>query len=220
MRRGFLSVLVLLLAACASSDQGGLPEAGGLVVRGEEALRAGRLDEARALFAEAAFTPQHAYLAWIGLARTAIARGDAVELERSVTEALRADPGTPATRALTGRTLLLAARAKSPPDARLASVALGCFRRAASEEPDLPGLAYHTGLAARMIGDVASAASAWEAALETDPAAREPLRGLLDLYREAGDRAGVARTLRRAAELRGAPLGPEFDPDRDFATGK
>jgi tetratricopeptide (TPR) repeat protein len=201
--------------SCAS-DSRGLPEPGAFVRRGEEALNAGRLDEARQIFLEAAADEPRAFLAWIGLARTADRRGDRAELDQAMTEAMARDPKTPASADLLGRTFLGAARGRRPHDKRYARLALGYFRRAAEASPDLPALRYHTGLAAWSAGELALAVAALEAAHQVEPDAYMPLRALLDLHRETGDPESVRRLLQEF-DARGKPLPAAFDADREWA---
>lgn len=217
---GLLLVAVgLAAAACVSRGPEGLPEADGLVRRGDEALNAGRLDEARALFLQATVDAPRAFLAWVGLSRTAAARGDGAELDRALAEAMARDPGSPQSADLLGRTLLGAARASRRPDARYGRIALGYFRRASEKRPDLPALRYHTGLAAWTAGDLDLAVAALDAAHREEPTAATPLRALLDLHRERGDRAAVRRLLDGVAARTGGALLPSFDEDARFAAG-
>ena len=117
-----IAVCLVAAASCRSSGPEGLPEADGLVRRGDEALVAGRLDEARELFLQAASDAPRAYLAWVGIARTAAARGDQVELDRALAEAMARDVGSPESADLLGRTFLLAARSHRVPDARYGQI--------------------------------------------------------------------------------------------------
>jgi tetratricopeptide (TPR) repeat protein len=216
MARLALPTLLVFLIACAGGG-GGLPEASGLVLQGEAALEARRFDEAAELFATAAAEPGGAFLGRVGLARTAVARRDARALDGAITQAMAADPGTPASRDLLGRTLLAAARSFAPPDRRYLTVALAYFRRAAEDDPELPHLRFHAGLAAYELGDLDFAGEAWEAAHALDPEAADPLRALLDLRRRQGDRASLRRLLDGEARRRGGVLPPSFDAYRRAA---
>jgi tetratricopeptide (TPR) repeat protein len=210
-----LAACVVGSAACSSSGSRGLPPAGGFVQRGEEALNAGRLDEARQLFLEAAADTPRSFLAWIGVARTAIARGDRADLDRALTEAMAHDVGTPESADLLGRTFLTAARAQRPFDTRLAGIAVGYFRRAAASKPDLSALRFHTGLAAWTSGDQPLAVASLEAAHAAAPADWTTLRALLDLHRERGDKVAVRRLLDGVVARTGS-LPPALEADRLF----
>lgn len=177
-----------------------MPKATALETRAAQSLEEGRVEEARALFSEALTQSRPPFLAAVGLARVALRSGDERLFETAMEDALRTAPRTPEAQELCGRTLLEAARASAAPKRRqralLAATLLG---QAQQQAPELPRLAYHTGIAELLAGEAPAAVTLLEIAYAEEPAADDVAEAFVQALRAGGRDADIVRVLEARA---------------------
>jgi predicted Zn-dependent protease len=220
-----ISFVLLVAAGCACPPEPPLCPST-LEKMGDQALLAGKPDEARAIFFQAMRGQQKPFLAWVGVARSSIAMGDAGTAQIGLGQAMQNDPGTAAASDLLGRTLLMLAQALGENGRGQAVMADMMFQRAERLDPKFPKLAYHRGLARLAANEPGPAAILLERAVQEDPSDGNAPRALLIAYGRTGqtDRArDLVETLRRSGrvtepvewEPASQPAGAETRAGRD-----
>jgi hypothetical protein len=172
------ALVAFVFSGCAGKRTPEVPMPSERLIAADAALKERRFREANALFESATREPNEAFYGWVGLGLAADAEGRRDAFDAAASAAMALDPGAPETRDLLGRMLLKGAVRRSPPDRRLAATAFSYFRRAAQDEPDLPNLRYHAGVAASILGDENFAEAAFEAAVLAEPESEPPRRAL------------------------------------------
>jgi len=185
-----------VLVGCQGASERGLPAATASERHAARMLEGGRVDEARAMFVQAAQQSARPFLASIGLARCGIRRGVWAETEAALQQAYAWAPGTPEATDLLGRTHLEAAKASSGGRRRQhATTASTLFSSASRQAPELPSLPYHAGLSELLAGRAQFAVPLLEAAHRKDPSAEDPLHALILSWRRLGQRQPVRKLL-------------------------
>ncbi len=214
-----LAFVIALLPGCRSAPERGLPTATVLETRAAQSLEEGRIEEAQALFSAALEQSRPPFLAAVGLARVALRSGDERLFETAMEDALRVAPRTPEAQELCGRTLLEAARASAPPKRRqralLSATLLGQAQRLA---PELPRLAYHTGIAELLAGEAQAAVPLLEIASAEEPEADDVAEAFVEALRAAHREPDIVRVLEARAATR--PLSGRLASELERARGR
>jgi predicted Zn-dependent protease len=153
---------------------------------GDQALSAGRPDEARTIFLQAMRGQPRPFVAWVGVARSSIAMGDSQTAQLAIGQAMQSDPGTAQSADLLGRTLLMLAQGLGEEGRGQAIMADMMFQRVDHLDPAYPKLAYHRGLARLAANEPAPAAVFLERAVQSDPSDTNAPRALLIAYGRSG----------------------------------
>ena len=194
----FSSVLILamLCVGCAvGGPERGLPRATTQEVRAAKLLDEGRVDEAQAVFFQAAQLNPRPFIASIGVARCASARGNWSMVTRALQQAYGAAPKTPEANDLLGRTHLEVAKVTSG-GMRIqhASTAASLFSAASRVAPDLPSLAYHTGMSELLAGRTKEAITFLTLAVRED-ATDDAIHALVLAYKRVKQKRAVIALL-------------------------
>ncbi len=201
MRSFVVLLLALVSAGCTTSTERGLPRATVQEQRAEKMFEAGQIAEARALFEQAARMNPQPFLSTIGLARCGIRAGDRDLMEAAIRLAYASAPKTPEAQDMLGRTHLAAAKV-STGGLRMqhAATAGSMFSAASREAPELPKLAYHTGMAELLSGRMSSAVTFLEVAMAEDPDFADAAHALVIALRRLGRKGRMIAVLDGVAE--------------------
>ena len=205
-------MVLLAVAGCASPPEPAACCPTSLERSGDQALVAGRPDEARAIFLQAMRGQKRPFLAWIGVARASVAMGDPATAELALGQAMQNDPGSAESSELLGRTLLMLAQWLGEEGRGQAIMADLMFQRTERLKPSFPKLAYHRGLTRLAANEPGPAALLLERAMQADPSDQNAPRALLIAYGRTGqrDRArDLVETMRRSGRF-AEPI--EFEP--------
>ena len=191
-------LVVLTCLGCSTPTERGLPAATLQEQRAEAMLEAGQVAEARAAFEQAARMNPRPFFASVGLVRCGLRSADWELVDGAMKLAYAAAPRTAAAQDLLGRTHLEAAKVSSG-SIRLqhATTARSMFAAASRREPDLPNLAYHTGMAELLSGRPAAAVSFLELAILEAPDSLDPVHTLVLALRRLDQRQRVVSVLEK-----------------------
>ena len=194
--RPFILITAFLAAGCVGGSSRGLPSATLQERRAEKMFESGRVAEAKAAFAQAAQMQPRPFLASIGIARCAIRLGDQDLATAAFRLAYASAPGTPEATDLLGRTHLEAAKAATGAlRVQHATTSASMFSSASRLAPDLPALAYHTGMSKLLSGHPVPAVTFLELALAKDPTSTDVLHALVLAWRRLGQRERIIALL-------------------------
>jgi len=195
---------IVLGAGCASGPERGLPRATTQELRAAKLLDEGRTEEAQAVFLQAAQLNPRPFIASIGIARCATVRGEWNMVTMALQQAYASAPSTPEANDLLGRTHLEAAKVSSGGlRAQHASTAASLFSAASRVAPELPSLAYHTGMAELLSGRAKDAVTFLLVSLANDPT-DDARHALVLAYKKLGQKrqvVAVLEPLERSGEL-------------------
>ncbi|NRA94644.1 MAG: tetratricopeptide repeat protein [Planctomycetes bacterium] len=194
--RPFILITAFLAAGCVGGSSRGLPSATLQERRAEKMFESGRVAEAKAVFEQAAQMQPRPFLASIGIARCAIRLGDQDLATAAFRLAYASAPGTPEATDLLGRTHLEAAKATTGARrVQHATTSASMFSSASRLAPDLPALAYHTGMSKLLSGHPVPAVTFLELALAKDPTSTDVLHALVLAWRRLGQRDRIVALL-------------------------
>lgn len=196
VRPCILIATVLFATGCQAGPERGLPSATLQERRAEKMFEAGQIAEARAAFEQAAQTNPQPFLSSIGLARCGIRLGDRALTSAAMRLAYTSAPKTPEASDLLGRTHLEAAKVSTGAlRIQHATTAASLFSSASRVAPELPSLAYHTGMAELLSGNVVPAITFLQVALGKDPSSTDALHALTLAWRRLGNKERVVALL-------------------------
>ncbi|MAG58801.1 MAG: hypothetical protein CMJ83_21135 [Planctomycetes bacterium] len=191
-----LLICVALTTGCETTVERGLPPTTTQEERAAKLFEEGRIVESRALFLQAAQINQRPFWSSIGLARCGIARAKWPEVNVAFRQAYASAPKTPEANDLLGRTHLEAAKVATG-GVRLqhATTAATLLSAASRQAPEIPGLAYHTGLAELLSNRARNAIPLLEAAIAKDPDDELALQALVVTWKHLGQHREVLQIL-------------------------
>lgn len=185
-----------LFCGCSSNPGGTAVPSTALEERGEQLLAVGRVAEARAVFLQATAGRRRPFLASVGLARCAIREGNTPVISQAMQQVYAFAPQGPRANDLIARTHLEAAKAlRGGARKQHATTAATLLARARKDDPSIPGLQYHAGMAELLGGRPAYSVPFFEAAMTESANSKDALQGLVLALKSLGQRERVIQVL-------------------------